>query len=138
MVVTKYNARAVRWEHGWELHVAYVGITQVRTLGNAEQQVRDLVQTMVPDAVMSADDIQIVVSLDGEDLDVTEVRALNQQVQRDLREAAHQSRALVRNLRGHGVSVSDSAALLGVSRGRISQLLKDGSTTTPTEVGKGA
>ena len=38
------------------------------------------------------------------------------------REAARRSREVVRELRAEGYSVADTAAILGVSRGRISQL----------------
>ena len=46
MPAEHYVAHAKRWERGWELHVEGVGVTQVRTIDHAEQQVRDLVETM--------------------------------------------------------------------------------------------
>jgi predicted transcriptional regulator len=45
-----------------------------------------------------------------------------ERVQRETREAASASRDLARDLRKAGLSVSDTAAVLGVSRGRVSQL----------------
>jgi hypothetical protein len=31
-----YEVRAKRWEHGWELHIADVGLTQSRNLWDAD------------------------------------------------------------------------------------------------------
>jgi hypothetical protein len=41
--VTTYHLCAKRWEHGWELHIEGVGITQSRTLWDAEDMARDLI-----------------------------------------------------------------------------------------------
>jgi hypothetical protein len=38
-----YQVRAVRWEHGWELHVEGVGVTQSGSLADAEAMARDLI-----------------------------------------------------------------------------------------------
>ncbi len=38
-----YNVRAKRWEHGWELHIDGVGVTQSRSLRDAEMMARDLI-----------------------------------------------------------------------------------------------
>ncbi len=38
-----YNVRAKRWEHGWELHIDGVGVTQSRSLWDAEMMARDLI-----------------------------------------------------------------------------------------------
>ena len=38
-----YRVRAKRWEHGWELHIENVGVTQSRTLWDAEDMARDLI-----------------------------------------------------------------------------------------------
>jgi len=39
--VKTYQVRAKRWEHGWELHIEGVGVTQSRTLWDAEEMARD-------------------------------------------------------------------------------------------------
>lgn len=36
-----YNVSATRWSHGWELAIEGVGVTQSRTLADAERVVRD-------------------------------------------------------------------------------------------------
>ncbi len=42
-VSTVYNVRASRWAHGWELHTDGVGVTQSRSLTEAEDMVRDYI-----------------------------------------------------------------------------------------------
>ena len=44
--MSTYSVRAKRWAHGWELHIADVGVTQSRNLGEAEQAVRDYIETL--------------------------------------------------------------------------------------------
>ena len=36
-----YTVTAKRWEHGWELHIHGVGVTQSRTVAGAEDMIRD-------------------------------------------------------------------------------------------------
>lgn len=38
-----YNVRATQWEHGWELDIDGVGVTQSHGLGDAEMMVRDYI-----------------------------------------------------------------------------------------------
>jgi hypothetical protein len=38
-----YHVRTKRWEHGWELHVEGVGVTQSLDLRDAEETTRDLI-----------------------------------------------------------------------------------------------
>ena len=45
MTANAYTVRAIRWEHGWELHVDDVGVTQCATLDQADRQVRDYICT---------------------------------------------------------------------------------------------
>ncbi|MGI8868126.1 MAG: antitoxin HicB [Mycobacteriales bacterium] len=119
-----YTVRAIPWGRGWELHVKGVGVTQVRVLEKAEQQVRDLIAT-VNDVDKVADEIVITPDI-GDDLDreIEDVRRMHERVQSEQRDVAARSRALVRRLRDRGLSVSDTGTLLHVSRGRISQLAK--------------
>ena len=126
-----YTARAVRWEHGWELHVDGVGVTQVRVLEHAVQQVRDLVETMTDEP---ADDADITLVLDLDDLGAraSAARSLTAEATAKQAEAAAATRAVVRDMRGRGLSVSDIATVLGVSRGRVSQLLADAPEPTVT------
>ena len=38
-----YHVRAKRWEHGWELRIEGIGVTQSRTLWDAQDMARDLI-----------------------------------------------------------------------------------------------
>lgn len=121
--VTVYTASARRWSKGWELHVDGVGVTQVRSLDKAEQQVRDLVETMTG---QSADGLEITIRLpDLEDYTtrVQDARATAERAAADAAAAAAEMRAVVVELRDvQHLASADIAAVLGVSRGRVSQL----------------
>jgi hypothetical protein len=120
---TTYHVTAKRWKHGWELHIDGVGVTQSRTLGTAGQMVRDYIETLTgKDA--SGDNIVITPELGDLDRKVTTVRELLAAADRQQQEARNSYRALAADLRAAGLSVSDTAAILGVSRGRVSQLSK--------------
>ena len=118
-----YNVTAKRWKHGWELHIDGVGVTQSRTLDTAEQMVRDYIETLT-DKDVSGDKIVITPDLGELDRKVTTVRELLAAADRQQQEARNSYRALAADLRAAGLSVSDTAAILGVSRGRVSQLSK--------------
>ena len=118
-----YNVTAKRWKHGWELHIDGVGVTQSRTLDTAEQMVRDYIETLT-DKDVSGDNVVITPDLGELDRKVTTVRELLVAADRQQQEARNSYRALAADLRAAGLSVSDTAAILGVSRGRVSQLSK--------------
>jgi hypothetical protein len=118
-----YNVTAKQWKHGWELHIDGVGVTQSRTLDTAEQMVRDYIETLT-DQDVSRDTIVITPDLGELDRKVTTVRELLAAADRQQQEARNSYRALAADLRAAGLSVSDTAAILGVSRGRVSQLSK--------------
>jgi hypothetical protein len=116
-----YTVKAKRWKHGWELHIDGVGVTQSRTLATAEQMVRDYVETLT-DQDVSGDTVVITPEL-GELGDrvatvQSQLAAANRQ-----REAAQQAeRQLANDLRAAGLSATDTAVVLGKSRGRVSQI----------------
>lgn len=117
---------ATRWAGGWELAIDGDPVTQVRTLGHAAQQVRDYLDTVEPDV----DHANAAVSIRGEfggNLGdrIQQSRAATLDAHKRQVEAARQTRTVVRELRDAHVSVADAAALLGVSRGRVSQLVKE-------------
>lgn len=115
-----YEVRAKRWEHGWELHIEGLGVTQSRTLAGAEVMVRDYIESLTGSAADGG--IVIVPELGGLEDDVADARSRTDRAQREAREAAAVSRDVARRLRASGLSVSDTATVLGVSRGRVSQL----------------
>lgn len=118
-----YTVRARQWRHGWELHIDGVGVTQCRTLRGAEAMVRDYLHIDdYPD--WETAEVEVVPELDGLEAKIQEARAASAAATAAQADAAAASRQVVKELRDKGVSVSDAAALLHVSRGRISQLVK--------------
>lgn len=117
-----YTARAKRWEHGWELHIDGVGVTQSRTLADAERMVRDYIATLY-DLDDVTDDVTIVPDLGSLTDHVRRAKERSRAAEQAQREAAAESRRVARELRRAGLSVTDTAAVLGVSRGRVSQLV---------------
>lgn len=119
-----YRVLAKRWEKGWELHIAGVGVTQSRRLSEAETMVRDLVHRRenVP-----ADSFTIEWDFELDDELNAEVRAARAAVS-DSAEAqitaAAKSRAVAVRLKAAGLQGNEVAKVLGVSPQRASQLLK--------------
>lgn len=118
-----YTVTAKRWKHGWELHIDNVGVTQSRTLAAADQMVRDYVETLL-DIDASDAEVVIVPELGGLEDRARQVREHAKAAEQARREAAREARELAAALRAEGLSISDTAAVLGVSRGRVSQLVK--------------
>ncbi len=115
-----YTVQAVKWEHGWELHVQDVGVTQCRTLATAAQQVRDFVATMgdTDDA-----EVHLSVAIGGVEKDVERARRMTAEAIEKQHQAATESRRVARELRHAGLSVADTAAVMDISKGRVSQLI---------------
>ena len=126
------TATAHKWEHGWELWIDDEAATQVATLDKAAQQVRDYLDTEDPDTDHSDWTITIVPDIGDIGDEVTDARAATEAATRatvaaaaKARAAARQGEHLVFAAGGEaGYSVTDSAAILGVSRGRVSQLVR--------------
>lgn len=129
VAVTTYHAKAVHWSGGWELHVHGVGVTQVRSLAKAEQQVRDLVETMTGEDATSAE-VVIAAELDGLEVAAQKAKRAAERAARDQVQAAKDARRVARALRAKGLSVSDTATVMQLSRGRISQLTADAGQKT--------
>jgi len=123
VAMSAYNVRAVKWEHGWELHVEDVGVTQCHTLAAAVQQVRDFVATML-DTDAADDEIHLSVVLGGVEKDVEHARQMTAEAIEKQHQAAAESRRVARELRHAGLSVADTAAVMDISKGRVSQLIK--------------
>ncbi len=123
--MNEYNVRAVKWEHGWELHVEGLGVSQCRTLATAAQQVRDFVATITDtDTDTDTDDAEIVVSVTvgGIEKDVERARKMTADAITKQQLAAAESRRVARELRGAGLSVADTARVMDISKGRAAQL----------------
>lgn len=125
-----YMVTAKRWEHGWELHIAgaerstHIGVTQSRTLADAERMVRDYLRLDEhPDWKTAT--VHVVPDLGSLREEVQRVKERSRAAETAQREAARDAREVARRLRQEGLSVTDTAVVLGVSRGRVSQLVKE-------------
>ena len=127
-VTKRYSVTARRWSGGWELHIENVGVTQVRTLDRAVGQVRDYLETIY-DSDFSAVEIDVIPEIGGLERAVKRVRTEVRRAAETQKAAADNSRKLARQLRDRGLSVTDVAVVLGVSRGRVSQLTTGDSST---------
>lgn len=118
--VKTYNVRAEQWRGGWELHIEGEGVTQSRTLAAAEQQVRDYLASL-----HGVDEVNGEVRIDLGELEkkAAEAKRATREADEATRAAAHKTREVVTDLRVKGLSVSDISKVLGVSRGRVSQLV---------------
>ena len=118
---TAHEVTARKWDHGWELHVPDVGVTQCGTLDQATRQVRDYLSTMfdldgydgdvtiVPEVAGIVDTIRTLRKLDAD----LEVMYVKKDEARD---------AVLRAMMDQGFSYADIAGAIGVSKGRVSQL----------------
>lgn len=119
-----YSVKAKRWSGGWELHVADVGVTQSRTLGKATEAARDFIATIYDIEDTSGIKLDLLVHLgDGLDYRVRRVSDLKAEVALRQAEAARESRETARALVEAGLSTTDAADVLGISKGRVSQLI---------------
>lgn len=118
-----YRVRAKHWAGGWELHIDQVGVTQVRVLDRAEQQVRDYLETLL-DIDTSDAEVVIEPDLGGLEKLIRSARERSRAAEAAQREAAQQVRDAALKLRARGLSVSDTAKVMGVSRGRVSQIVR--------------
>lgn len=116
-----YTARAVHWDRGWEVHIDDVGVTQSRTLSGAAPMACAYLASMLGGD--SADyDVAVEPDLDGLEDVVSAVRVASREAAERQQAAGAKSREVARELRRRGLSVSDIAELMGLSRGRVSQL----------------
>jgi DNA-directed RNA polymerase specialized sigma subunit len=121
--MSTYTVRAKRWVHGWELHIDGVGVTQSRSLGDAERMVRDYIETLT-DHDTSGDQV-VITPVVGGGLDeaMQAARDAVAAAERARRDAAARLRQVVREMKQAGLSGRDIAHLLQVSAQRVSQFL---------------
>ncbi|WP_300611064.1 hypothetical protein [Trebonia sp.] len=120
-----FQVRARRWEHGWELHIDQVGVTQSHSLRDAEMMARDLISRRRAGISPDAFGVTIMPEIgQGLDEEVREAREAVRVADRAQRAAAAQSREAARRLRQAGLTGRDIARVLDVSPQRVSQLLK--------------
>jgi hypothetical protein len=120
----RYNVVAKRWKHGWELHIEGLGVTQSKTLATADAMVRDYIESLTNRVVHSDAVITITPDLGAIGEQVTNMKDLYALADRSEREASKTKQKVVFELRRSGYSVTDMAVILGVTRARVSQLLR--------------
>lgn len=124
MTKLTYDVTAKRWKHGWELHIEGVGVTQSRSLLDAEDMARDYISLLleVPEESIGVRVMpEIGAGVDGEILSLYETDRL---VEKATKEAASKRRSIAASLAGMGLSGREIAAVLKVSPTRVSQLLR--------------
>ncbi len=117
------SVRAERWEGGWELYVGDIGVTQSTTLAGAEEMALDYLATRLGGEPADYS-VSVFADLGGLEQDAAFARDATVAAAKAQEDAAAESRRVARNLRAHGLSVSDVAEVMHVSRGRVSQLTR--------------
>ena len=64
-MTTTYTVRPQRWDHGYELHIAGLGVTQVDEISDAEDAARDFIAL---DLDVPEDSFSVVVESEGVEL----------------------------------------------------------------------
>ncbi|HSY15283.1 MAG TPA: hypothetical protein VK816_04785 [Jatrophihabitantaceae bacterium] len=114
-----YTVHAKRWDHGWELNIDGLGVTQTRTLARAERDARDYIELLTGNAGV---DIVLVPSIGPLDQKIVGLKRKQAQVAELQEKVAAESRALVAELQGMGLTGDDIARTVGISAQRVSQL----------------
>jgi len=135
--VKTYQVRAKKWENGWELHIEGLGVTQSRSLRDAERMVRSYV-AMDTGAATESFGIEILPELAGLEKQVKAARDLTEKAEQVQRAAAKAAREVVVKLKKSGLSGNEIAAVLKVSPQRVSQLSAANSATGHPTHGKRA
>ena len=119
-----YQVVASREGRWWLLDCGEHGTTQALSLSSAADEARDLI-TLVLDVDPDGVDVEMEVHVsDALDVMIEQAHEMAERAEREQREAAARSRAVVRALLDEGVSGADAARILRVSPQRISQLAK--------------
>jgi uncharacterized protein YjiS (DUF1127 family) len=119
-----YVVEAKRWEHGWELHVEGVGVTQSKSLGSAARMAREYISLVETISDESTIDVEIRPQIGAAlDKEVMAARKAVSELFDRQRKVAALSRATAKDLSDSGLSGVDIAVVLDVSPQRVSQLL---------------
>lgn len=120
---TTYTVLAKRWDKGWELHIEGIGVTQSRTLNDAEVMARDYI-SLDTGAAPGSFAVEIVPEVEtGLDRETQAARRAVAEADKAQRAAAVLSRQVAHRLKNAGLSGKEIAVVLRVSPQRVSQLL---------------
>jgi multidrug efflux pump subunit AcrA (membrane-fusion protein) len=122
-----YHVTAKRWEHGWELHIDGVGVTQSRGVADAEEMVRHYLEL---EGLREPFAVNIEFRADDDlDIEIQQARQAAQEAARAQEAAAQKARSVARRLAARKYKGVEIAAVLGVSKQRVSQLVHSGKAT---------
>ncbi len=120
--MSAYSATATREGRWWVIYVDGVGVTQSRTLAEANTWAQGLVEAVTGE---TGADVTVTPLLPDGTIDrVRHAQTVTARADAELRAAAGEIREATRKLLEMGMSQQDVAAIIGVSRQRVSQLLK--------------
>lgn len=126
--MSDYRVTVKRWDRGWELHIDGLGVTQARSLGEADAMVRDYIEIF--DGAEAAADAHLIYGYSVAAVTKFErARKAALEAEKSSARAAVESRRAVAELVAQGVSGADMSRLLGVSPQRVSQLAAAASVT---------
>lgn len=121
--VSTYTARVTREGRWWVVDVDGIGVTQARSLPDAQVMAADLVSAL-RDVDVAPSDVELLVDI-GSDI-VSAAHAAQQRARaaaKALAVAADDVRAQAQALRHTGFTGKDAAFVLGISEQRVSQLV---------------
>ncbi|TDQ52434.1 hypothetical protein [Actinorugispora endophytica] len=119
-----YEVHARKWENGWELRVAGMGVTWSPTLGDADSRAREFITSQVVQEERAVHiDLHPHVNEDLDQLAVETRRALHT-ADEAMRGATAKAREVVHGLTEAGLSPTDIARYLGVPPQRLEQLVQ--------------
>ena len=121
--MTTIKATARKWSGGWEIWLDDDNLTSVRHLRNATQQVRDYLDTVEPEVDHSDVELDIDLDIGSVKDEIARVRQETREAAEAQAQAARHTRKVVNTLRAEGYTMDDTADILGVSKGRVSQLV---------------
>ena len=121
--MTMVKATARKWTGGWEIWLDDDNLTSVRHLRNVTQQVRDYLDTVEPDVDHSDVELDLDLDIGAMKDEIARVRRETREAAEAQAQAAYHTRKVVKTLRAEGYTMDDAADILGVSKGRISQLV---------------
>ncbi|MDP9801134.1 DNA-binding CsgD family transcriptional regulator [Arcanobacterium wilhelmae] len=122
--MAQLTVKANRWAGGWELEISPEQHTQVRRFSEARAQVVDFLDTVDPTTDHSIWEIVIEPDMGQLSTELNDARNAMAQAKLAQETAATKIRTAVKALRSEGISTSDIALIMGVSRSRVSQLVR--------------
>lgn len=117
-----YDVTATQWEGGWELDIAGEGVTQCRTLDGATKAVRDYL-SLLHDADEGDAVVNVLPAIDQVGDALAGLIALQTEISDATDRMQAERLRIMRDMKVAGFSYADIAGAVGISKGRVSQLI---------------